>query len=633
MKNLFFSIICSLFFLPLFAQKTDSIEYYSYLDTLKLYDKLVHENHFNSTNTDTKWLYNFYKLNFYAVHRMPEKMKTTLTLLYTGKNKKIINLHSNELTYYYLWCYSISGKEDSLGVLLKKIINSNDYSDNIKVKSLNTASFFYVRKNVSFATKLLNLAIQIGLKDSLPELYHTFLNLSAINLYFNLIRQAENYLNMGSLLQKRNSNPIIDMLYKHNMSTILMTKLNYDSALVLLKEEHYFLKKYNLTEYCIGSTVNIARQYVGKKMLDSSFYYAAKEYDYVEANKSTLSDALLTRYYWLLSDLYSKKNIDSSFFFLRKAYLVATPDVRSALCFDMANLFYLKKNKDSAYYYVKLAYESKTSNLDSLKLAFASENSKKIELLNGALQNKELEVKLLKSEHSRKKMSDSIIYMIITFFLIILSVILAVRNVYFRKVQRLKEKFTQELVEYQEKLNQRVSMELHDNIGQGLLLLSKNDYIQQHSELSQQLLKSINDLREISHDVFPVHLLNFSFDEALNSLTYNTENSSKFSIIKEIDKSINLLSKNKLLHVYRIFQELISNSLKYCNGTIIYFSIQQSGEKYVLEYKDVNEQNQHVKINKGFGINSIILRTKILDGKINYGFNKGFYTKIIFNRK
>jgi len=634
-KRIIFFIFLNIFSYAIYAQKTDSIEYYSYIDTIKLYQKIL-KTHKNLSEENKKWLYNYYVINYYAVRKLDGKMKFLLNAI--ASNKEYVNKYNEGITYYYLWYYSISNNDKSFNLLLNKILNTKRYSKGVKIKALNQASFKYVRYDVTKASKFLNYALKIGLKDSLPQLYNTFLNLSAININYSLIPQAENYLKIGLKFKNKNSNPIIDMLYKHNTSTINYVKQQSDKSLKLLKECSVFFKKYKIFENDIGSSINIARQYIAINKIDSAFIYTFREQESVLKNEKVLTKPLLIRYYWLLSNLYlNKNNIDSAVFFIRKSINWSKfdnqRDIQKNLFFDLANIYMMQEKKDSAYYYIVKAYEINNSNLDSIRMAYASENSNKIELLNEAYKNKELEVNLLENENKLQRIHNNFKYLVIIIILLTIVIFFIFRNLYLHKIHYLKEKHAKDLILYQEFLNQQISMELHDNIGQGLIVLSKNMKIQQEDELLTQILKSISDLREISHNIYPNYLLNFSFVEAINNLAFNTEKNSKFTVITELDNSINSLKKEILLQLYRICQELISNSLKYCKGTIIYIHIYKKNNKFIFEYKDVDEENEAKKITKGFGLNSIILRTQIIDGNINISYNKGFFGKITFKNE
>jgi len=629
MKKFFSLVLFCLAINNLFPQ-IDSFSYYSLIDTNQLFKYIEKKHNISSNPSKKQWIYNFYKINYYIVRR--HKSEATKILKYLYQNSNIIksNYYLQNLTFYKMWLFTLTDSKDSIDFYLNRIIKNPDVSDSLKVRSLNTVSFYYAKKNISKAAKLLYKAIDIGLKDSLPELYHTFLNLSAIYLNLNLISNAKEYLEIGAKFKRKNSNPILNYLYIFNENVILYTEHRLDEALKNFKEIYNFMIKYNLTEYAIGATINISRSFYYLNQLDSSYYYATNILPIIQKDTLIKNKEYLASYYWLLSDLYINKNKDSAFLYLQKTLKEANLPMIPEVYKDISEFYYNKKQLDSAYKYAVFAYSSQIKNLDTLKTTIISQYANKIELFNMALNKKDLEIKLLKSENEKKRIKDSLIYIIVLFILLILLVFLSIRNIHIHRLQKLKEKFNQDLINYQEKMNQQISMNLHDNIGQSLVLLSKNNIIQENNDLLIKINDIIQNVRHTSHEIFPAHLINNSIEEAINRLIHETEKNSNFVIVKEIDSSINNMTADKSLHLYRIIQELISNTLKYCKGNLIKLKIEKNKNSFILTYKDYDDKATNIKIKPGFGIHSIMLRTRILNGKIDYWFNKGFNTKITF---
>ncbi|NSW46587.1 MAG: hypothetical protein HPY79_12325 [Bacteroidales bacterium] len=617
-----------IFMVTSISSQIDTLFFYSTIDTNKLNDYINKKN----INLHSKaWIYNFYKYNYYIIRRNHIEGNKILKYLINHSNSINSKYYLDHIKFYKLWLFTLYDNVDSVNYYLYSIINSKDISNRLKVRTLNTASFYFVRKNLSKSAKLLYKAIDIGLNDSLPELYHTFLNLSAIYLNLNLISKAEEYLSIGMKFKKINPNPILDYLYKHNENVILYTKMEYNKAIINFTDIYNFMKKYNLNEYLIGSAINISRAYFYSNKFDSSYSYAINILPIIKKDTLIKNREYLSSYYWLLSDLYiNKKKIDSAIFYLTQTLNEASVTMLPDIYKDFSIIYFNENNKDSAYYFARLAYESQNKILDTLKTTIVNEYANKIDLLTIALNNKNLELKLIKSEQDKKNIKEIIIYLSIIFLFVTSLIILLLRYIHIKKVHNLKELFTQELTKYQEKLNQQISMELHDHIGQSLILLSRNKNIIEIPELQESIKDIINELRQISHQVFPTYLINNNFEEALNKLIYETEKNSQFVIIKEIDKNINNMPQEKALHVYRIIQELLSNSIKYCNGNLIYIKINTNNDNFTLLYKDVSNNIEHKKIIAGFGINSIHIRTIILNGTLEYWFNKGFNIKIIF---
>jgi signal transduction histidine kinase len=99
--------------------------------------------------------------------------------------------------------------------------------------------------------------------------------------------------------------------------------------------------------------------------------------------------------------------------------------------------------------------------------------------------------------------------------------------VYIRRVQQLKtekerqEDFSRQLIDSQEDERKRIASELHDSIGQNLLYIknsavlgkNKND-LNRFSDISETASSSIDEIRRITYDLFPVPVGPDGIDES-----------------------------------------------------------------------------------------------------------------------
>ncbi len=69
--------------------------------------------------------------------------------------------------------------------------------------------------------------------------------------------------------------------------------------------------------------------------------------------------------------------------------------------------------------------------------------------------------------------------------------------------------------------------------------------------------------------------------------------------------------------LYRIIQELTSNTLKHANASRVRISFTQKNKKLVLRYTDDGEGFEVSKVKKGVGFKSIFTRVNYYQGKIN----------------
>ncbi len=228
----------------------------------------------------------------------------------------------------------------------------------------------------------------------------------------------------------------------------------------------------------------------------------------------------------------------------------------------------------------------------------------------------------------------------------------AIGSIFLKRTQRLKQEserqraFTERLIESQENERRRIAMELHDGLGQQILVIKNRVELaklqfKENPELSEQLgeiehsaLQSIEDVRTISHDLRPVLLEKFGLTDAVINLCEQMEKSSKFDWSYHIDTLDNIFPKKKEINLYRILQEACNNILKHSNATqasltiknvdlSIFITIYDDGNGFDLDQLDQ-------KTSSGIGLTGIKERVQTLKGKLSIQTNtqKGTTIKI-----
>ncbi|MCF1420790.1 sensor histidine kinase [Mangrovimonas futianensis] len=204
-----------------------------------------------------------------------------------------------------------------------------------------------------------------------------------------------------------------------------------------------------------------------------------------------------------------------------------------------------------------------------------------------------------------------------------------------KKEQKLQEELTQNIIASQEEERNRVAMELHDSVGQQLILLSRKAQNLNDETLKELTKQTLADVRSISHGLFPVVLKRLGFSAAVQDMVDNLDEESDVFFTTEIDPVDESLTEDKALHLYRIIQESLNNIVKHSEAKAVSVEIfKNEQEKVVLKIKDngkgfdFNEKSQK---SKSLGIKSIQERCKIICAnlKITSVINEGTETKIV----
>ena len=178
-----------------------------------------------------------------------------------------------------------------------------------------------------------------------------------------------------------------------------------------------------------------------------------------------------------------------------------------------------------------------------------------------------------------------------------------------------------------EEEKKRIGRDIHDGISSslaGIKLLIES--IESESEKDQKKILTISDnldatlgnFRYILNDLMDINLTNkdlktflIDYVEKINSSKFDDQLSIQYSIGK-----IPIFDKEKALHIYRIFQEVIYNTQKHSKATILEIKISCTEHDLNIIFKD-NGQGfdiNTIPTKTGIGINNIIYRTELLHG-------------------
>ncbi|MDF2193224.1 7TM diverse intracellular signaling domain-containing protein [Paraflavitalea sp. CAU 1676] len=230
---------------------------------------------------------------------------------------------------------------------------------------------------------------------------------------------------------------------------------------------------------------------------------------------------------------------------------------------------------------------------------------------------------------------------------VILSYALANKlSFYKREKEKIQQKaleqtraFSQQVLESQETERKRIAAELHDSVGQRLILLKnkilllgkKNDV--QKEELravSGDVAQAIQEIRGIAYYLRPYQIDLFGISQALEAVVNETSKATGIAVTMQVDKVDGLFSKENEINVYRIVQELLNNMVKYAEATDCSFLVRYTPGVVTVLFEDNGKGFDPTKVKKGLGLTGIQERVNILGGScvISNGTRSGVVTKI-----
>lgn len=203
-----------------------------------------------------------------------------------------------------------------------------------------------------------------------------------------------------------------------------------------------------------------------------------------------------------------------------------------------------------------------------------------------------------------------------------------------QKVERARvaqEAFSRQLIASQEAERKRIAAELHDSLGQNLLV------IKNWAKMAKQLLEpdsragepldeiasaasdSIEEVREIAYNLRPYHLDEIGLTEAIHSMIEKVADSSTVRFKVEISPIDELLSAESEINLYRVIQESINNIVKHSEATDAEILVVKDARTISIVIKDTGKgfdlEQALQKKNHGFGLTGVAERVRLLGGK------------------
>ena len=180
----------------------------------------------------------------------------------------------------------------------------------------------------------------------------------------------------------------------------------------------------------------------------------------------------------------------------------------------------------------------------------------------------------------------------------------------------------------QEEERKRIAQDLHDAISSKLNVVSLNAHLLTENNMAPEDRHKIGSViysmtsnvlensRRIAHDLLPATLEKFGLTAALEELCEELIETGKFTLDYDLNYDEGFLSPSNELHVFRIVQELMNNSIKHSEANTIGLSLNTEENLLSLQYQDDGKgfDMETSRKAKGLGMSGIENRTMILAG-------------------
>jgi signal transduction histidine kinase len=254
--------------------------------------------------------------------------------------------------------------------------------------------------------------------------------------------------------------------------------------------------------------------------------------------------------------------------------------------------------------------------------------NEQVRLLSSMLDLKNKELMIRAKEKEVDEQASRIQVMSIGFSISLLVFILALLFVGWilqrNKIRYQKEMLSsaKRLLEMEENMKGRISMELHDlttPFYTNMLHQIEKAQIKDSSiveELKNKVTAMAENIRQISHRMNSNFIEQLTLGEMVRGLCLDLKEISNVTIHCEIEKDRFRLSHEENLHVYRIIQELLTNGIKYVKFGELNISLTEEAGMLFILYQDngIGFDPDALK-SQGLGINNIHERAKIINGR------------------
>jgi signal transduction histidine kinase len=200
--------------------------------------------------------------------------------------------------------------------------------------------------------------------------------------------------------------------------------------------------------------------------------------------------------------------------------------------------------------------------------------------------------------------------------------------------------FSRQVLERLEDERRRIAINLHDSLGQTLLVIKNHAILaiqrppeeqalrHRLDEISGATSQAIDEVRRITHGLRPYQLDRLGLTQAIRASVSRASENSAILFASRVEDIDGLFDKDAEIHVYRIVQEAITNAVKHSSATEAAVVIKKRTAVVSLAIRDNGRGFNPAKPSSephdlGYGLNGIAERVRILGGTLEMDSRPG----------
>lgn len=203
-----------------------------------------------------------------------------------------------------------------------------------------------------------------------------------------------------------------------------------------------------------------------------------------------------------------------------------------------------------------------------------------------------------------------------------------------RREKELQREMTRGLFETQEAERKRIAGDLHDSLGQELVVIRNRAMLAAEQSGEPDVLRSqldriiemtgraMSTVREITHNLRPTELDRLGLTAALRSIVHASQDTNGVRLEMEIAAIDHLFTSEQEILIYRIVQEAVGNILRHAHAKEAAVRIGQDNGELSISIRDdgrgftLQSTTERVAgVRHGLGLRSMQERTEMLGGR------------------
>jgi signal transduction histidine kinase len=202
-----------------------------------------------------------------------------------------------------------------------------------------------------------------------------------------------------------------------------------------------------------------------------------------------------------------------------------------------------------------------------------------------------------------------------------------------KRAHATQQAFSRQLIASQEAERKRIAAELHDSLGQRLVIIKNLALISLNNGtssgagrlpmegVSTEASQALSEVREISYNLRPYQLDHLGLTKAIDAIVNRASSATAIAFKAEIDEIDDVFSKDSEINFYRIVQECINNLMKHSQATRASVAISCTPAEVLLSIHDNGRgftpgASESGRAAGGFGLIGISERTQLLGGHL-----------------